>query len=138
MNYLTYTPPLPARIETHYTLSASQLTNIVLLQGQELISTNVTDINIDTMYVTEEGEVADRPTPPAPPSYAAGVLTSWTGLPSGATVTVVDKKFNDVLGQITANELGHAAIQFPAGEFILKVSEVFPYFSATFTITVPE
>lgn len=82
------------------------------------------------------GAIAARPAPPAPPSLTAGVAATWAGLPTGATVIVVDPSTGVEAGSGVVD--GDLVLTLPAGAWRLEVSAAFPSQAATFVVEVVE
>lgn len=97
------------------------------------------EVSSATHYVAAGPALAARPSPPAPPALTAGAAASWSGLPAGATVRVIDPTLSPPaeIGAGEADGAGALDIEIAvAGPWRLAVDEIWPARGAVFDVIV--
>lgn len=130
----------PAAIDRVLSFPAHTLAQQPFAPGEAWIEIGeAEEVSAATHYVAAGPALAARPSPPAPPALTAGAAASWSGLPAGATVRVIDPTLSPPaeIGAGEADGAGALDIEIAvAGPWRLAVDEIWPARGAVFDVIV--
>lgn len=140
MNYAIYFTPAPAPIERVVSMNGTRVGDLALEAGQHYVAKeSAVDHRLDYITADPVTDVAARPAPADPPAFTAGAPATWSGLPPGATVRVIDPLASPPaeVGSAAADGAGDLAVTLPeAGAWRLTVDEAWPWLAVSFDVTV--
>lgn len=136
MIFAAYIAPLPASV-SHVFKADSQEDADAGASVNGMIAVEVVSfISWRDYYFDSEEILTVRPTPASPPTLSASVTETWSGLPPGATIRVIDPETQVEAGSDVVSIDGEIDLNLIEGEWTLIVEETFPWKRAEFNIEV--